>query len=432
MRYPEVTTELELALIGGLIQNGTHVRYAAEQVTPDLFLSPDARTIFKMMIELADKNIPVNQETIYRYTKGAHPSVSLAIVNATMQQRSVADVEYYVGAIREHARRRKFITGITVIREAIENPGADLADVVEEARKVFTVEADTRRDFAHIGSIMPSMLNELEMRWAMGHYGSSTGLRDVDKAIGGFEAGHLYVIAGRPSMGKTAFAFTICLHMAAESPVAFVSLEMPEHDILMRAIASEAVVPYSNIKHNTMSEYQRNKMAEAVKRVSGLNLYVKDKPSGLTEIRALVEAMMAGGGGVDGVFIDYLQLMKRPKGDNRDEEIGNITRGLKEICLEFGIWICLLSQLNRGVEYRTNKRPMLSDLRESGSVEQDADTVIFLYRPEYYGEEATAGKTEVIIAKNRNGATTTAEVVFMPEYIKFGSLAVGVEPPGRG
>jgi len=422
--------DIELALMGALMQNPSHIHYATDQLTPASFAGQDARKIFKTIIDLAERHLPVNSETVYVHTKGATGDYAILLNSLTMEFRGPQEVEYYVYLILEQNKRRDITTGMGHIKQLLEDPSAELGEVVEKARSVFNVEADTRRDFGHVKTIMPSVLNELEMRWAMGHYGSLTGLRDVDRAIGGYEAGHLYVIAGRPSMGKTAFAFTMCLNIASESPVAFISLEMPEHDIILRALSSESMVPYSNIKHNTMSEYQTKKMSEAVKKISGLNLYIKDKPSGLTEVRALVETLKRGGG-VDGLFIDYLQLMKRSKGDTRDEEIGNITRGLKEMCLEYGMWICLLSQLSRQVEYRTNKRPTLPDLRESGSIEQDADTVMFLYRPDYYGEEGEPGKTEVIIAKNRNGATMTAEVVFIPECIKFGNVAIDSEPPNR-
>ena len=155
-------------------------------------------------------------------------------------------------------------SGITHIKRLVDDPTAELGEIVEKARTVFSVDADTRLDFSHVSTVVPSVMNELEMRWAMGHYGSLTGLRDVDKAIGSLKSGRLYVIAGRPSMGKSAFAFTICLNVASEVPVAFVSLEMPEHDLIMRALSGEAMVPYSHIETNTMTPYERAKVDAAI------------------------------------------------------------------------------------------------------------------------------------------------------------------------
>jgi replicative DNA helicase len=321
------------------------------------------------------------------------------------------------------------VSGAKDVLGMLADPLAEMGEITDKANRVFRGIHDSSSDCRHIKGIVPSVVNELEMRWVVGHYGNLTGLKDVDRAIGGFEAGHLYVIAGRPSMGKTALALTMCLNIAAESPVAFVSLEMPEHDLTLRALSSVSSVPYYNIQHNAMSDFQSNKFTEAVRHISGLNLYFRDQPAGVSEIRILVERLKRNGG-LDGVFVDYLQLMKRATGNTRDEEIGNITRELKEICLEYGIWVCLLSQLSRQVEYRTNKRPTLPDLRESGCIEQDADVVMFVYRPHYYGEECAEGKTEVIVAKNRNGAVTTVEVVFIPDCIKFGNLTpLTIEPP---
>ena len=260
--------------------------------------------------------------------------------------------------------------------------------------------------------------------------GVSTGYADLNKVTNGFQPSDLIIIAGRPGMGKTAFSLNVALNAAysdEKKSVAFFTLEMSSQQLVQRLLSATAQIESAKIRSGHFTQQDWQKLASVGSELSSLNFFLDDTPAiNPLELRAKCRRIKREHG-LDLVFVDYLQLMSSSKGDNREQQISDISRSLKALAKELNIPVVALSQLNRGVEQRQDKRPMISDLRESGAIEQDADLIIFLYRDEVYTKDKCVepGVAEVILAKHRHGATDDIKLAFIKEYMQFRDIAKG-------
>jgi replicative DNA helicase len=302
---------------------------------------------------------------------------------------------------------------------------------VEQAERAMLEVAhdDRQKDFRSIEEILDDELKKME-RLSREHTsltGTPSGFRDLDEITGGFQRGNLIIIAARPSMGKSALVTNIAENAAIEhgQPVALFSLEMSETELAQRFVASQARIKGDELRKGRVADQKWPKILEAAARLAAAPLYVDDSSDvGILEIRAKARRLHQQSR-LGLIIVDYLQLMRTDmRVDNRAEQVGHLSRGLKILARELDVPVIALSQLNRGVEARTDKRPLLSDLRESGAIEQDADLVMFIYRDDYYNEDSESpGQAELIISKHRNGPLGKVDLVFQSEYPRFVTLA---------
>jgi replicative DNA helicase len=342
----------------------------------------------------------------------------------------------YAQIVRDHALMRRLLRTTYEIQAGVHSNAALPRELVEQAeRAMFEVAQDERTtDFAHVGDVLHFEIQKWQ-DLASGKQsltGTPAGFSDLDEITGGFQPGNLIIIAARPSMGKSALvtniAENVALHKTDPRPVALFSLEMSEAELAQRFIASRARIKGDDLRKGRLKEERKWRLVlDAAEDYSNAPLHLDDSSDiGILEIRAkarrLHSQMMSQYGGLGLIIVDYLQLM-RPDGrvESRVEQVSQMSRGLKILARELKVPVIALSQLSRGVESRTDKRPLLSDLRESGAFEQDADLVVFIYRDEYYNPETTdrPGEADLLIAKNRNGALGDVPLVFQGEFTRF-------------
>jgi replicative DNA helicase len=344
---------------------------------------------------------------------------------------AAGNARHYAKIVKEHALLRRLRTAGQKIQQSVDAREADAVHLAEQAESMlFSVAHDeTRSDFRSIDDILHVETERLE-RLAQGDgklTGTPSGFRDLDELTGGFQPENLIVLAARPAMGKSSLVTNIAEHVAVkeDQPVAFFSLEMSETELAHRFIASQARISGDLLrKGKVRSEW--NKVLEACNRLASAPLYIDDSADlGLTELRAKARRLYSQKGGLGLVIVDYLQLMRAEDPHaNRVEQVGQISRGLKILAKELGVPVIGVSQLSRAPEARPDKRPILSDLRESGQIEQDADVVAFIYRGEVYGDDdAEPDTAELIIAKHRNGPIKTIDLAFLKNYPMFKNLA---------
>jgi replicative DNA helicase len=340
-------------------------------------------------------------------------------------------VEYYAHIVRERAIRRELITAGTSIVQMAHEPAYDVAEVVQNAEKSVYAVAEKRiaQDFLPLKKVLNSTFGRLEAIYEGkgGIVGVPTGFRDLDDITGGLQRSNLIIIAARPSMGKTAFAMNIAQHVSRQNtPVAVFSMEMSSEELGARILSSEARIEGDRLKNGRLHESDWANLAKVMSQLNNVPLYIDDS-SGLTVMEIASKARkLSRNHGLGMVMIDYIQLISGPmrKEANRVQELAEISRQLKFLAKELKIPVIALSQLARGVETRNDKRPMLSDLRDSGAIEQEADLVVFIYRDEYYNPHSDQqGIAEIIIAKQRSGRTGKIELHFSNQYVKFENLA---------
>jgi replicative DNA helicase len=346
----------------------------------------------------------------------------------------VANLRHYAQIVRETALLRRLLNTTYEIQSSVLDQRETAREVIERAEKAVleVAHGESKQDFRTIASVLHSELDKLHDLSLSGISltGTPTGFVDLDNITGGLQPGNLVVIAARPSMGKSSLVTNIAENAAIHygKPVALFSLEMSEAELAQRFIASQASIKGDDLRKGRVSEERWPKIVKASSRLAGAPLWVDDSSDiGMLEIRAKTRRLHSQHPeGLGLVIVDYLQLLRSDsRSENRAEVIGQMSRGLKLLAGELGVPVIALSQLNRGVEARTDKRPLLSDLRESGAVEQDADVVIFIYRDDYYnpGNSERPGEADLIIAKHRNGALGTVTLTFRPEYPRFMSYS---------
>ncbi len=434
--------EAERALLGAMLIDNDIVNRVLNQVSMDDFYVDSNRFIFEAISETAKKGQGIDYATVNSYLAD-HDLVSktggietlIALVDAVP---TVAHTDYYLKILIEKSTLRKIIYQASQIVESAYEPVEDLDDFIMGAEKRLLEVTQNREagDFKEIRSVVNNIterLNRLQSQ-TDGISGVATGFKDLDNLTSGFQPGDLIILAARPAMGKTAFALNIAHQVSENSdlPVAIFSLEMPAEQLVQRIICSMGEIEGSHMRTGEVLKKDAMKYYGAAERVNKCNLYIDDSPGiRINDIISKCRKLKHEHHGVKMILIDYLQLVvgSSSNRESRQQEVSDISRQLKSLAREMMCPVLSLSQLSRSVEQRENKRPMLSDLRESGAIEQDADIVSFIYREDYYrkvsddSEEQENNIAELILAKHRNGAIGDVKFQFQKEYSRFNNLA---------
>ncbi len=438
---PPHNREAEEYILGGVLLENSSLDTLTEIISPADFYAERNRIIFEEMTRLMDKGLPIDLVSLTEAIEqrgrldkvGGVSYISLLADNIP----TAANIEYYAKLVRDKSILRSLITGAGEIIKSARTPLGEVSDVLDSAEQIiYAINKqikDRKGGLTKIGTPLHDLYHNLS-RMAKGEIDQGvvpTGFSDLDsQLLGGLHKSDLVIIAGRPSMGKTSLAINIAQYVAANEqlPVAVFSLEMGIEQLVLRMLASEAWINQSHVRSATslsmLKKEDWSKLLEASGKLSEAPLYIDDTP-GISpmEIRAKIRRLVSQVD-VRMIVVDYLQLMTiKGRTDSREQEISEISRTLKAIAKEFSVPVIALSQLNRRVEERGDKRPMMSDLRESGAIEQDADVICFIYRDDVYnGDSPEKGIAEIIIAKHRNGPTGTIKLKWIPEITKFWEL----------
>lgn len=441
LKVPPHSVEAERSVLGGLMIDQNAWDQVSTIVLASDFYRGDHRSIFKCMEELAGKNQPIDIITISEALEARNELESVGglsyIGDLANDTPSASNVKAYAEIVAERSLVRKLIGVAHEIADFGFNPdGRDSATLLDMAEsKVFQI-ADNRPNTAGPQTVKPLLTKAIERidqlyqnKGAL--TGVSTGFTDIDGITSGLQKSDLIIVAGRPSMGKTSFAMNIAenIVISAELPVLIFSLEMPADSLILRMLSSLGRIDQSKIRNGQLSDEDWPRLTSAVTLLNDKPLLIDDSAA-LTpnEIRSRARRVVREYGSLGLIVVDYLQLM-RVAGtvENRTGEISEISRSLKAIAKEFDCPLIAGSQLNRGLEQRPDKRPIMSDLRESGAIEQDADVIMAIYRDEVYHEDAEKGIAEIIVLKQRNGPIGKRKLAFVGQYTKFEDLAQGYE-----
>lgn len=433
-RLPPHHLEAEQAVLGAIILEPSVLISVNERLRAEDFYRPGHQKLFQVMNEIAEKGEPVDLVTITADLSDKKLLDEVGGVSYLTELASVvptaANVDYYAKIVEEKAILRRLIRTATQIAMSGYSGGEEVSNLVDTAeKKILEIsQRNVRGGFVPIKDVLLESFEQIERL----HYNNSgirgvpSGFVDLDRMTSGFNKSDLIIIAARPAMGKTAFALNVAQNVAlrANETVAIFNLEMSAAQMVMRMIAAEGNIDAQAFRTGNLNEEDWEKLTMAISSLSEAKIFIDDTP-GVTvnDIRSKLRRLQTEHG-LGMVLIDYLQLINgRGNGDSRQQEISEISRSLKLMAREFNCPIIALSQLSRAVEQRQDKRPMLSDLRESGSIEQDADIVAFLYRDDYYNEDSEKKNiAEVIIGKQRNGPVGKVELLFLKNYNKFLSL----------
>ncbi|HVM96950.1 MAG TPA: replicative DNA helicase [Candidatus Acidoferrales bacterium] len=436
-RLPPQNIEAEESVLGGVLIDNHAMDRALELITADDFYREAHRKIMRAMIDLNQRGEPIDLVTLSESLRGRGelPDIGGAAYLAELSEKvpTAANVHYYARIVREKSIMRGLIETATEIATKGYEAGGDVEEFLDQAEhKIFEIsDRKVRPTFFRIRDIMVDSIKAIEQLYERKELvtGVPSGFVDFDRLTAGLQPSDLIIIAGRPSMGKTAFALNIASYaaMTAKVGVAVFSLEMSKEQLVLRMLCSEARVDQSNVRSGFAGERDLPKLVLAASRLSDSPIYIDDTPgSSVLELRAKARRLKRERDSNLGlIIIDYLQLMRgHDRAESREQEISTISRSLKALAKELQVPVIALSQLNRQVETRSGeKRPVMADLRESGAIEQDADLVAFLYRPIVYDKNANERDAEVIIAKQRNGPIDTVPLTFMGEYTRFENRA---------
>lgn len=426
--------EAERAVLGGLMLDPERVLSVAELLAPDDFYREAHRKLFRLMVEMAERGEPTEMVAVVERivaTGKAEEFGGLSYVSSLPDSvPSTENLEYYSSVVRDRALRRRLIVGAQEVANRVYTGDDELPELLDFAEStIFGVTQErSNQDWWSLGSIVDVEYTRIkrlsDLRGEV--TGTPSGYRDLDKMLAGLQPSDLVILAARPAMGKTALAVNIAQNAAhAGFAVGIFSLEMSRGQVATRLLCSEARVSMSKVRVGMLSRDQDwPRLNEAHERLSALPIYIDDTP-GLTatQVRSKTRRLKAEHPELSLVVVDYIGLMGGDPKLSREQQVSASSRGLKALAKELNISVIGLSQLNRGVEQRTDKRPLLSDLRESGAIEQDADVIMFIYRDEYYNKESPdKNVAEVIIAKQRNGPTGTVRLFFEGEFTRFENL----------
>ena len=435
-RMPPQNIEAEQAVLGAMLISKEAIAEAAQTLEPEDFYREAHRIVFEAMLDLSYKNQAVDNLTVVEQlnkTNQLEKVGGIALVTALANTvPTAANVGFYAKIVKEKALMRHLINTSTAIAAMGYEDAEDPDAIIDKAGKMILEVASNRKtgDFTPIKKIVIDTFSRIEGLYESkgGLTGLPTGFKDLDKLTAGLQPSDLILVAARPSMGKTAFTLNIAAHVAVKEnkPVAFFSLEMSKEQLMQRLLCAEGLIESQRLRVGDLDEQDWQRLIAAADKFSKAPLFIDDTP-GITimELRSKARRLQQEKG-LSLVLIDYLQLMQgrsSRSNDSRQQEISEISRSLKSLARELNVPVIALSQLSRSVESRQIKKPMLSDLRESGSLEQDADIVMFLYREDYYNTE-TENKniTDVIVAKHRNGPVDTIQLFFHKEFTKFADL----------
>lgn len=443
LRVPPHSIEAEQSVLGGLLLDNSAWDRIADFVNEDDFYRYDHRIIFQHIVKLINATRPADVITVYEAmgTSGkSEEAGGLAYLNALAQNTpSAANIRRYAEIVRDRGVLRKLITVSDEIASKAFNPqGKEVKQLLDEAEsKIFAIAEEGARGAQGWMAIQPLLtqvverIDELYNRDNQNDItGVPTGLVDLDKMTSGLQPGDLIIVAGRPSMGKTAFSLNIGENVAIESglPVAVFSMEMGGAQLAMRMLGSVGRLDQSRLRIGKLNDDDWPRLTHAIQKMNEAQLYIDETPAlSPIELRARARRLSRQCGKLGLVIVDYLQLMSgNGGGENRATEISEISRSLKGLAKELHCPVIALSQLNRSLEQRPNKRPVMSDLRESGAIEQDADVILFIYRDQVYNPDSPdKGTAEIIIGKQRNGPIGTVRVTFLGEYTKFDNYTGG-------
>ena len=428
--------EAEMSILGSCFLSVYALDKVCEEVTNDMFYSEANKKIFEAINELHKNKIPLDSTTLINEVEKRENINSIGGVEYLSEVIdsviTAANIDYYIDIVREKALRRKLIEVSTSITTSAFDEESETNDIIDNAEKnIFSVtKARKAGEFKIISDVMKSTQKRLEelAKNDKEITGISTGFYDFDKLTSGLHENELIIIAARPAMGKTAFAVNLAVNAALNSNknVALFNLEMSAEQLAMRMISAQGSIDQNKLKTGKLEHNDWKKVNEAMSELANTNLFIEDASGiSVSEIRAKCRRLATQGNGLGLVVIDYLQLIEGSSryAGNRQQEVSEISRSLKTMAMELNVPVIALAQLSRSVELRENKRPIMSDLRESGSIEQDADIVAFLYRDDYYNESAqeqtNISVTELIVGKHRNGNTGTIELLFERNMSNF-------------
>ncbi len=430
--------EAERAVLGGLMLSNKAFDGVAEVLQADDFYKDAHRQIFTAMSALCEADKPFDiitlAEALSRNDELSRVGGMEYLSDVVSQTPSSANTIAYARIVREHATIRQLIHVANDISRSSYNPsGLDADDLLQLAEKRLLEIAEGRPKEGGLEGVDGLLKNTIEridalFRSESDITGLSSGLADLDQRTSGWQNGELIILAARPSMGKTALAlnFVEAAIFTQKKPVLVFSMEMPSEALVMRMLSSTGRIDQGKIRNGQLTEEDWPKLTAAVQKLKGAPLFIDDTPAlSPQDMRARIRRVAREHGDPGMIMVDYLQLMQTAgASEGRTQEISEISRSLKAMAKEYSCPVIALSQLNRGVEQRPNKRPMNSDLRESGAIEQDADVILFIYRDEYYNEDSPEkGIAELIIGKQRNGEIGTCRATFMGKYTRFENLA---------
>ena len=440
-RVPPQNIEAEQAVLGSIFLDADVLIEAMEYVEPKDFYRRSHQLIFQTMMTLSDRNEAIDvvtikdrleQENLLEDVGGLSYLSDLALAVPT-----AANVIYYAKIVEQKSLLRNLIqTATEIVTKGFEQ-GEDVESILDDAeRSILEVsEKRNRSGFLSISDVLNTTIANIDQLYQNDEEitGLPTGYQALDKMTAGLQAEELIILAARPAVGKTAFALNIAQNVGTKTDkaVAIFSLEMGAESLVNRMLCAEGSIEASHLRTGQLSEEEWQNLIIAMGSLSRANIYIDDTPGiKITEIRAKCRKLAQEKGNLGLILIDYLQLIEGTGKENRQQEVSDISRQLKKLAKELKVPVIALSQLSRGVEQRQDKRPVLSDIRESGSIEQDADIVAFLYREDYYrkegkepGNEIEDNTIEVILEKNRAGARGTVKLLFQKEYNKFSSIA---------
>ncbi|MDX2099129.1 MAG: replicative DNA helicase [Leptolyngbyaceae cyanobacterium bins.59] len=434
-RLPPQNIDAEEAILGGILLDPEAIGRVIDRLRPEAFYIMAHQEIYRAMLTLHAQGRPTDLMSVASWLQdkktiekvGGHTRLA-QLVDRTI---SAVNIDQYAELVMDKFLRRKLIRAGNEIVHLGYETGVDLTQVMDQSeQKIFSLSQDRpSKSLISTSDILTETFSDIENR-SLGLVmpGIACGFYDLDAMTQGFQRSDLIIVAGRPAMGKTAITVGVARNIAAyhKLPVAIFSLEMSKEQLVYRLLASEAQIESGRLRSGRISQQEWEPLGHAISVLSQLPIYIDDTPDiSVMEMRSKARRLQTEYGKPLGlILVDYLQLMEGSGNDNRVQELSKVTRGLKGLARELQVPVIALSQLSRGVESRTNKRPMMSDLRESGSIEQDADLIIMLYREEYYNPDTPdRGISELIVAKHRNGPTGTVKLLFEPQFTRFRNLA---------
>ena len=434
LRVPPHSLEAEQAVLGGLMLDNETWDQVTEVVSEDDFYRRDHRLIFRAVAELANESVPFDVVTLSEHLQKTNQLQNAGglvyLGNLAKNTPSAANIKAYAAIVRENSVVRQLIhVGTQICESGFQTQGRSSEDLLDNAeRLVFQIAEQRRRGrqgFTSIKELLTRTVDRIDTLFQQDSpiTGVATGFNDFDDMTSGLQRSDLVIIAGRPSMGKTTFAMNIAENAAIKHnlAVAIFSMEMPGEQLAMRLMSSLGRIDQHRLRTGKLDDDDWPRLTSAVGLLAEANMYIDDTPAlAPSELRARCRRLKREHG-LDLIVIDYLQLMQVPGNkENRAGEISEISRALKSLAKEMSVPVIALSQLNRSLEQRPNKRPVMSDLRESGAIEQDADVIVFIYRDEVYNEDSQdKGTAEIIIGKQRNGPIGQVRLTFLGQYTRF-------------
>ncbi len=441
LKVPPNSIQAEQSVLGGLMLDNLTWDSVADKIGESDFYRRDHQIIFRTIAQLAEKQVPFDVVTISETLEAIGELETIGGLSylgmLAKDTPSAANIVSYANIVRDRSVLRQLIhVGTQISDSAFNTEGRDTTDLLENAeREVFKIAEQRQRGqggFTGIKSLLAKAVDKIEMLFEQeGNItGAATGFTDLDDLTSGLQPSDLIIVAGRPSMGKTTIAMNMAENVAIKSgmPVAIFSMEMPGDALAMRMMSSLGRIDQHKVRTGKLEDHEWPRLTSAISLLGETKMFIDDTPAlSPTEVRARARRLTREHGQLGLIVLDYLQLMQSPSsGENRVQQISDISRGLKALAKELNVPVVALSQLNRNLESRPNKRPMMSDLRESGAIEQDADLIIFVYRDEVYNEDSPdKGIAEVIVGKQRNGPLGTVRLTFLGQYTRFENYAGG-------